>query len=102
MNYLPIEFGVLSGMRCGDVVPPNGSASDLLMPAYFWRQRVSGASGFLVAAHFWWQPTSGVNAVLMSIHFWCQPIPDVIHYSCESIVDVNTLSPGKAIEGAST
>jgi hypothetical protein len=27
MNYLPIEFGVLSGMRCGDVVPPNGSAS---------------------------------------------------------------------------
>jgi hypothetical protein len=43
------------------------------MPAYFWRQRVSGASGFLVPAHFWWQPTS----VLMSIHFWCQPIPDV-------------------------
>ena len=29
------------------------STSDLLMPAYFWRQRVSGAGGFLVAAHFW-------------------------------------------------
>jgi hypothetical protein len=25
MNYLPIEFGVLSGVWCGDVVPPNGS-----------------------------------------------------------------------------
>ena len=25
MNYSPIEFGVLSGMRCGDVVAPNGS-----------------------------------------------------------------------------
>jgi hypothetical protein len=27
MNYLPIKFGVLHGMRCGDVVPPNGSCS---------------------------------------------------------------------------
>jgi hypothetical protein len=52
------------------------------MPAYFWRQRVSGASGFLVAAHFWWQPTSGVNLFLMSIH-----------YSCECIAGVNTIFP---------
>ena len=35
MNYLPIEFGVLSGMRCGDVVPPNGSEVVLVYSGYF-------------------------------------------------------------------